>query len=156
MGHLLNPLAFRLGFHKNWEDIYFIRNIYYSNFSHNLLKIRNYLYFFFNLKRIKKLGIILSNLNLIKFNSYIVLNLNIYFIDMIEKPYIIMSQFLEKLNRAIRNPKLKKIEGFYDLSKKYYEINNLDLLLFIYLYFFIYHKTIKNITKRIVYLKNNK
>jgi hypothetical protein len=32
MGHLINPIAFRLGHGRSWEDIWFIKNIYYSDF----------------------------------------------------------------------------------------------------------------------------
>jgi len=54
MGHLINPIAFRLGLKKNWEYKSFIKNIYYSEYLHNILNIRNFIYYFFNRKKNNK------------------------------------------------------------------------------------------------------
>jgi len=83
MGHLINPIAFRLSFLKSWEDSWFVRNIYYPEFLNGMLKLRNYLYFFLINKRILKIFIFLNNFFIIKYNKIYMINIYIYHIDFI-------------------------------------------------------------------------
>jgi len=32
MGHLINPIAFRLGHTRSWEDSWFVKGVYYPEF----------------------------------------------------------------------------------------------------------------------------
>lgn len=43
MGCLINPIGFRVGFTRDWEDIWFSYKFYYPEFLHFVLKIRFFL-----------------------------------------------------------------------------------------------------------------
>jgi len=48
MGHLINPIAFRLGINKSWENTWYIKNLYYAEYLHNILNLKKFciLYFY--------------------------------------------------------------------------------------------------------------
>ena len=68
MGHLINPIAFRLGINKSWENIWFVKNIYYAEFLHNTLNFRNFIYCYFLSKKVINSGIFLSEIKLYHYN----------------------------------------------------------------------------------------
>jgi hypothetical protein len=49
MGHLINPIAFRIGHTKSWLDSWFTSNDIYPEFLHFVLKIRLFLNYQLNL-----------------------------------------------------------------------------------------------------------
>jgi len=61
MGHLVNPIAYRLGHTRSWEDNWFIRNIYYPEFLHSMLKIRQYIHYFWTTRFMEKKGYIIKS-----------------------------------------------------------------------------------------------
>jgi len=67
MGHLINPIAFRLGHSRSWEDSWFVKDIYYPEFLHSILKIRQYIYYFWTTQFMEKSGFLLSHFYIYKF-----------------------------------------------------------------------------------------
>jgi len=82
MGHLINPIAFRLGHSRSWEDFWFVKNLYYPEFIHSILKLRNYIYYYFKKKKILKAGYGLCKFNILKVNKVLLVKLYIYHIEL--------------------------------------------------------------------------
>lgn len=61
MGHLINPIAFRLGWTKNWCDSWYSELSYYPEFLHYILKIRLFLNSFFFNQRLYDGSILVSH-----------------------------------------------------------------------------------------------
>jgi len=67
MGHLINPIAMRLGWTRSWENLYFFKSYYYAHMLHIIFKYRLYLikilrsYFY-----ITKMGILCSHFDFIQ------------------------------------------------------------------------------------------
>ena len=78
MGHLINPIGFRLGHSLSWEDKWFVKSIYYPEYLHSVLKIRAFLYFFFNKKKIEKIGLIYSHFEIVKYNKNFIIKIMLY------------------------------------------------------------------------------
>lgn len=68
MGHLINPIAFRLGWTKNWCDSWYSELSYYPEFLHYILKIRLFLNSFFFNQNFYNASILVSHFTL-KFKS---------------------------------------------------------------------------------------
>jgi Ribosomal protein S3, C-terminal domain len=68
MGHLVNPIAFRLGWSRQWVDDYFVELRYYPEVLHRLLRFRYFLNSFFTTKGPQPL-----------FNSYLISHFNFFF-----------------------------------------------------------------------------
>jgi len=47
MGHLINPIAFRLGLYLSWETNWYVKFLYYTEFLHIILKLKFYMRYFF-------------------------------------------------------------------------------------------------------------
>ena len=87
MGHLGNPIAFRLNYSKKWADTWFVRNLYYPEFLNKMLNVRDYLYYFFTKRSMLKSGNCLSHLNIIKIQKLYVIKIYIYSIDLEKLSY---------------------------------------------------------------------
>lgn len=48
MGHLINPIAFRLGWTRQWVDDFFVELRFYPELLHKLLRFRYFLNCFFS------------------------------------------------------------------------------------------------------------
>ena len=84
MGHLINPIAFRLGHFRSWEDTWYVRSVYYPEFLHGILKLRNYIYFHFKSKKMIKAGYGLCKLNIFKIlNKIFQLIVHVYLLKLI-------------------------------------------------------------------------
>jgi hypothetical protein len=79
MGHLINPVAFRLGWSKNWLDNYYVTNSYYPQFLHTILRLRLFLNYFFKQPSLVKLGFFFSHFNIV--NTLGVLGVHIFYYD---------------------------------------------------------------------------
>ena len=143
MGHLGNPIAFRLNYSRKWLDTWFIKNLYYPEFLNKMLNVRDYLYYFFTKKSMLKSGNCLSHLNIIKIQKSYIIKIYIYSIDLEKLSY----DFINKIyNLYYSNLKLHtgKISGVTKkvlkekLSKKRLinELQNSDLFAFIFVYYF--------------------
>ena len=72
MGHLINPTAMRIGWLYNWCDSWFSEFTYYSEFFHEIYRIRLYLYYFFASRDVEKVSLILNKFEVfIKSNFFI-------------------------------------------------------------------------------------
>jgi len=60
MGHLISAIAYGLGINKSWENTWYIKNIYYAEYFHNILNLKNFIYILFMKKKTIKNGIFLS------------------------------------------------------------------------------------------------
>lgn len=87
MGHLGNPIAYRLNYNKKWADTWFIKNLYYPEFLNKMLNIRDYFYYFFTKKSMLKSGFCLSHLNIIKIKKLYIIKVFIYSIDLEKLSY---------------------------------------------------------------------
>lgn len=143
MGHLSNPVAFRLNYSRKWTDTWFSKNIYYPEFLNKMLNIRDYLYYFFTKKSMLKSGNCLSHLNIIKIRSSYIIKVYVYSIDLEKLSY----DFINKIyNLYYSTLKLHtgKISGVTKdvlkekLAKKRLinELQNSDLFAFIFVYYF--------------------
>jgi len=67
MGHLINPIAMRIGWFRSWEDIWYVKYLYYPEYLHSILKIRAFLTFMFTNRKLEHKGSLLySHFDIIK------------------------------------------------------------------------------------------
>ena len=143
MGHLGNPIAFRLNYSKKWADTWFIRNLYYPEFLNKMLNVRDYLYYFFTKKSMLKSGNCLSHLNIIKFQKSYVIKVYIYSIDLEKLSYDFINKIYNLYYLTLKTY-TGKISGVTKdvlkekLAKKRLinELQNSDLFSFIFIYYF--------------------
>jgi hypothetical protein len=79
MGHLINPIAMRLGRFSYWEDFWFVDYLYYPEFLHLLMKIKSFFLFFFSLKFVERGGYLYSHFIILKCFKAIVIR--VYFFN---------------------------------------------------------------------------
>jgi hypothetical protein len=142
MGHLINPIAFRVGHSRSWETNWFVKNNYYPEYLHSILNIRNYIFYIFRLKKIIKCGIFLSNLVLFKFNKQYIIKLFIYHIDLERISYNFINTVYGIYYKLIK----EKRKLLFD---KFFTLHNSDLFIFIFIFFNIFFKNIRNKLKKI-------
>ena len=87
MGHLINPIAYRLGHSRSWEDSWFVKNVYYPEFLHSMLKIRNYIYYFWTTYLMEKKGILFSHFYIYKFLKKLLVKIFLYNTDLEKNIY---------------------------------------------------------------------
>lgn len=132
MGHLINPIALRLGHARSWEDNWFVRNLYYPEYLHSIFKIRNYLYFFFTTKYMERRGVLLSHFTLFKFVKILLIKIFLYNIDLEKTSNIYYYQ-----GYALFNASLQKTRA--NITKEtaiphFYKIYNFDIFFLIYIF----------------------
>ena len=66
MGHLSNPIGFRLTFEKKWNFTFFAKNIYYPEVINTVINIRDYIYYYLTRKKMLQSGLSLSHFMLSK------------------------------------------------------------------------------------------
>lgn len=143
MGHLGNPIAFRLNYSKKWADTWFVKNLYYPEFLNKMLNVRDYLYYFFTKKSMLKSGNCLSHLNIIKIQKLYVIKIYIYSIDLEKLSYDFINKIYNLYYSTLKTY-TGKISGVTKdilkkkLSKKRLinELQNSDLFAFIFIYYF--------------------
>ena len=140
MGHLGNPIAFRLNYSKKWVDTWFTKNLYYPEFLNKMLNVRDYLYYFFTKKSMLKSGNCLSHLNIIKIQKLYVIKIYIYSIDLEKLSYDFINKIYNLYYSTLKTY-TGKISGVtkdvlkVKLSKKRLinELQNSDLFAFIFI-----------------------
>lgn len=164
MGHLSNPIAFRLNYSKKWRDTWFVKNLYYPEFLNKMLNVRDYLYYFFTKKSMLKSGNCLSHLNIIKIQKSYVIKIYIYSIDLEKLSYDFINKIynlyyltlktytgkISGVTKAVLKEKLAK-------KRLVNELQNSDLFAFIFIYYFfeLFVKTNNNIhLKYNVFIEN--
>ena len=132
MGHLINPIAYRLGHTRSWEDNWFIKNVYYPEFLHSMLKIRHFIYYFWTTREMEKKGILLSHFYINKFVKNLLIKIFIYNIDMEKNIYALFARgvgiFSDSFHYRLKKKKKKKEPYSYDRYKP-------DLFFFLFLFF---------------------
>lgn len=151
MGHIINPIAFRLGHSRSWEDNWYIKNIYYPEFLHSMLKIRHYLYYFWTTRNIEKKGFILSHFNFFKFLKKLLVKIFLYNIDFEKHIYSFfakgMSMFSDAFKARLKFKKKRKYPFFFERHKP-----DLFFLFYFYFTFFLYRrKRLKKKVKKTIY-----
>ena len=149
MGHLINPIAFRLGHTRSWEDSWFVKGLYYPEFLHSILKIRQYIYYFWTTNFMEKSGFLLSHFSIYKFIKNLLVKIFLYNTDFEKYIYafyargigIFSDSFYFRLNRM----KKRKEPSCYQRYKP-----DLFFLLFLYHSYF----TRNNLKRRIKSKKN--
>jgi len=140
MGHIINPIAFRLGHSRSWENIWYIKNIYYPEFLHNILNVRNFIYYFFKKKIILKIGLFFSHFNIFKYNKFYIVKIYIYNLDLEKVSY----SFINKIY-TVYYKNLKKKEK--RITKTIFFFYIILMHLYFYLYLVLYYLNINNIDK---------
>ena len=113
MGHLVNPIAYRLGHTRSWEDNWFIRNIYYPEFLHSMLKIRQYIHYFWTTRFMEKKGVLLSHFYIYKFIKNLLVKIFLYNTDFEKYIYSFYARgvgiFSDSFYYRVKRKKKKKI-----------------------------------------------
>lgn len=139
MGHLVNPIAFRLGHSRSWEDNWYIKNIYYPEFLHSMIRIRQYLYYFWTTKYMEKRGFLLSHLYFYKFLKNLLIKIFLYNIDLEKNIYEFYARgtgiFSDSFYLRFKWKKKKKEPFSYERYKP-----DLFYSLFLYYSFFSHNK----------------
>jgi len=132
MGHLVNPIAYRLGHTRSWEDNWFIRNIYYPEFLHSMLKIRQYIHYFWTTRFMEKKGILLSHFYIYKFIKNLLVKIFLYNTDFEKYIYSFYARgvgiFSDSFYYRVKRKKKKKLPFRYERYKP-------DLFFSLFLYF---------------------
>lgn len=102
MGHLINPISLRIGHFNYWEDFWYQKSIYYSEFLHATLKIKYFLIYYFSSKKIENLGFTYSHFELIKRWKNLYIRCYIYYGNMEE---ILNDFYSESFNFLSRKSK---------------------------------------------------
>lgn len=79
MGHLINPVAVRVGWLSSWSDSWFSEYIYYPEYLHAIFRIRFFLIYFFSSKVIEKIGYFYSHFEIVLKYNY--LYVRVFFYD---------------------------------------------------------------------------
>jgi hypothetical protein len=135
MGHLVNPIAYRLGHTRSWEDNWFIKNIYYPEFLHSILKIRQYIHYFWTTRFMEKKGILLSHFYIYKFIKHLLVKTFLYNTDFEKYIYSFYARgvgiFSDSFYYRFKRKKKKKEPNCYERYKP-----DLFFLLFLYYGYF--------------------
>ena len=144
MGHLSNPIGFRLSCQKNWIDNWFVKNLYYPEYINGMLNIRDYLYYYLTRKKSLKCGICLSHFNILKIKKKYIIKIFIYHIDLeklsyafINKCYYIYYQMLANMTWRSKKKDKKKIAIIRELQ-------NSDLFIFFFTFLNYYNVKLQN------------
>lgn len=154
MGHLINPIAFRLGHARSWEDNWFVRNLYYPEYLHSILKIRSYLYFFFTTKFMERRGVLLSHFLLFKFIKVLLIKIYLYNIDLEKTSNIYYYQ-----GYSLFNSSLQKIRAGITKATSiphFYKIYNFDVFFLVYIFYKFFFKYKIYLKKKKLVIKKKK
>ena len=127
MGHLINPIAFRLGINKSWESIWYIKNIYYPEFIHDILNLRNFIYYIFLSRDSIESGILLSEIKFFKFFKKYIVKIFLYHLELEKISYKLMNNIYVNYYKKLKTKSYKLLPDFWFLD-------NADLYAFIFLF----------------------
>lgn len=122
MGHVINPVAMRVGWFSNWVDIFYVSLKYYPEYLHSILRLRNYLFFFLKHERWEGFGFFHSHFVILQ--KYYKLYINIYIYDgqLYSKNIELTNQLYILFNNYRRSVLLKRLLHFrkksYNRRKK--------------------------------------
>lgn len=164
MGHLSNPVGFRLAYYKKWKDYWFIKKLYYPEFINNILNMRDYFYYYLSSLEMLDSGFCLSHFYIIKYNKKFLLKIYVYQIDLERMSYdyinFILKAYYGVLSKAtyINFREKKNPNYFFKYKKKIFisKLYNNNLFLFYYLFFIYFQMSNKTLSFNIKIFKNLK
>lgn len=135
MGHLSNPIGFRLGFQKNWKHNWFVKNLYYPELLNDMLNIRDYLYYYMTRSAMLRSGFCLSHFYMYKWRKSYYIKVYIYQIDLEKLSYDFINQafltYYEVYNKSVKR-KWSKRNKF--IVKYFRDLTNSDLYVFYFIF----------------------
>jgi hypothetical protein len=154
MGHLINPIGFRLNFEKKWDFTFFVKNLYYPEIINTLINIRDYLYYYFTRKKILQSGLCLSHFVLCKYLKKLYIKVYLYHIDLQKTSYDLINKlffvYYESYNTVNCKFIKNKSPGQLKIYHNYRDLSNSDLAVFIFTFKLFYEgqrNRYKNIDK---------
>ena len=164
MGHLSNPIGFRLAFEKKWNFTFFVKNIYYPEVVNTLINLRDYIYYYLTRKKILQSGLCLSHFMLSKMFKQYYIKIFIYHIDLEKTSYDLINKFFhlyyetynEMSHKYDKNKTANQVKLYHYLR----DISNSDVFVYLFIYILFYkgHKTkdTNNYLNDNIYMKNKK
>ena len=130
MGHLVNPIAYRVGFSLTWDSKWYIKSLYYTEMLHWILLVKPLLYFIFT-RRIMLRNYIYSHYKLALIGKTMYTHVYIYFSLYEKRINGVMDDYIEyqKKWRSIINRKGKYFSNF-----DYYKKRIIIYITFVYLF----------------------
>ena len=117
MGHVVNPISFRLGKYKNWRDQWFMKNNYYNMF-HKTLWYQKYInsFFFYN-KNLEQSSLQISHLQVSHTGLNTRIRIYVYF-GLLENYFQnILNQYKSKYQYIVKNQILQISANFFNVLK---------------------------------------
>jgi hypothetical protein len=78
MGHLINPIALRVGWFLNWSDVYFIKFKYYPEYFNSILRLRTLLDFILCSNSVESQGFFYSHFTIFQVFASHLISIYIY------------------------------------------------------------------------------
>lgn len=157
MGHLSNPIGFRLNFEKKWKANFFVKNIYYPELINTLIHMRDYIYYYLTRKRLLQSGLLFSHFNMLKFLKKYYFKIYIYHIDLEKGSYDYINKLYAAYYDSYNSLNYKfvkdRTEAQTRIYKIYKDLSNSDLFIYLYLYCQFY--TVKNNNRNYSFLDKN-
>lgn len=163
MGHLSNPIGYRLNFEKKWNFTFFVKNLYYPEAINTMINIRDYLYYYFTRKKILQSGLCLSHFLLYKYLKKLHVKVYLYHIDLQKTSYDLINKlfavYYESYNsinyKYAKNRTAKQLNIYHN----YRDLSNPDLYIFLYTFKLFYEGQLTNEKDKYfeqnIYLNNN-
>ena len=156
MGHLSNPIGFRLTFEKKWNFTFFVKNIYYPEVINTLINLRDYIYYYLTRKKVLQSGVSLSHFMLSKHFKKYYIKIFIYHIDLEKTGYDLMNKFYhmyyalynEITHKYDKNKTEKQVKLYHYLR----DLSNSDIYIYLFVYTLFYKGDLKEKT---FFLKDN-
>jgi hypothetical protein len=114
MGHLINPISMRIGSVSSWEDVWYVKHIYYPEYLHIVLKIRLFLIYFFSLSQVENLGLFYSHFKLVKLYKNLCVNVYLYHSGFETLVATFFGESRSKFKKFVYESKEKKLPFFYN------------------------------------------
>ena len=164
MGHLSNPIGFRLTFEKKWNFNFFVKNIYYPEVINALINLRDYIYYYLTRKKILQSGLCLSHFMISKYLKKYFIKIYIYHIDLEKTSYDLINKFYhlyyetynEISHKYDKNKTAQQVQLYHFLR----DISNSDVFIYLLIYILFYkgfkNKDTQNSLNDNIYMKNKK
>lgn len=164
MGHLSNPIGFRLTFEKKWNFTFFVKNTYYPEVINTLINLRDYIYYYLTRKKILQSGLCLSHFMLSKMLKKYYIKIFIYHIDLEKTSYDLVNKFFhlyyETYNEISHKYDKNKTENQIKLYHYLRDISNSDVFVYLFIYILFYKGKKKDnlnyLKDHNIYAKNKK
>lgn len=144
MGHLGNPIAFRLSYKKSWENTWFIKNSYYPEFINSMINLKDFLYYYLTRKYLLYSGVSLSHLYFLKINKLFLFKIYIYHIDLEKNTVIVLNEAYSVYYQLLYNKTWGRKTKKKRIDKVFSYLHNADVYVSIFFCFLNYFKINRN------------